>query len=231
LLLVVATAATLSAQATPVFEVASVKRQSEMILVPPSPVGKNTFRRRNATVAALIRFGYRIASAQLVGGPDWIRKDLFDIDARAPRDVSDEELRLMVRQLLQDRFALVMSKQQRDMRYFVLALAREGAQLGPKLTKCEDPGNPPSRKPIPIPPGGVVMAQKCVDLSTLSDFAAGFMGAPVFDRTGLGGGLELRTGLRDARAADWPHQGACRPRTVAAVPDSVKGTAGPDAHA
>src|SRR5262245_26656771 len=84
--------------ARPKFEVASVKKH-----VGPGPASLRpddavspVFTRINASVPVLIRFAFNLQSYQLVGGPEWLRTNLFDVDARAERPVSIEQRRLMV---------------------------------------------------------------------------------------------------------------------------------------
>jgi hypothetical protein len=38
------------------------------------------------------------------GGPDWIDRDLFEVQARGPADMSVADARLMLRALLEERF-------------------------------------------------------------------------------------------------------------------------------
>jgi Protein of unknown function (DUF3738) len=87
-LVVVGMAVTVSAQTPkPTFEVASVKKQPAFIPPSMTPDSSVAFRRLNATLASLVRFGYNVRDFQLIGGPDWIRKDLFEINARSGRQL------------------------------------------------------------------------------------------------------------------------------------------------
>ena len=177
----------------PTFEVASVKKQPALIPpTPPSsasrpPLSTGVFHRVNATVASLVQFGYSVRDFQLIGGPEWIRKDLFEINARAATEVSTEQMRLMVQSLLEDRFTLIVRHEQRDMRGSSLVVARDDGRLGPKLEKCEDPENPSPWKPIRIPPGGDFRFRRCVAISAVAEDATGFLRSPVVEKTGLTG--------------------------------------------
>ena len=172
----------------PTFETASVKKQ--LAFIPPSrtPLQSSAwFHRLNATVASLIQFAYNINTFQLIGEPEWTRKDLFEINARAASEVPTEQIRLMVQSLLEDRFRLSVHKEQREMRGSALVTARADGRLGPKLEKCDDPGNPTPWKPIRVPPGGDVRFEKCVAISNVADLATRISGSPVIERTGLMG--------------------------------------------
>jgi uncharacterized protein (TIGR03435 family) len=134
-----------------------------------------------------MRFGYNVGDFQLIGGPDWIRKDLFEIDARAGSDASTEQMRLMVQSLLEDRFMLVVRREQRVMQGSAMVVARDDGRLGPKLEACSDAQNPSPWVPIRVPPGGEVRARKCAPIAEIAEIATGVLGRPVVDRTSLDG--------------------------------------------
>src|SRR5512134_2391782 len=73
--------------AGPSFEVASVKpnKSGDMrVMFGMQPGGR--FTATNAPLAALIRQAYQLQSFQLVGAPDWINDERFDIVAKAEGD-------------------------------------------------------------------------------------------------------------------------------------------------
>jgi hypothetical protein len=49
--------------------------------------------------------------------PDWVTTEGFDITARVEGTPSEDQLRLMMRSLLEDRFKLAIHKQDREVRY------------------------------------------------------------------------------------------------------------------
>src|SRR5687767_8773514 len=178
------------AQSSPSFEVASVKRLDQPIpLSPPqrTPPRSNSFYRAIATVASLIQFAYNVRDFQLFGGPDWVRKDRFEVNARSAAELSSDEKRPMVQSLLKDRFKLVIRTEQREMPFSALVIARSDGRLGPTLTKCGDAENPPVSKPVRVPPGGEALSFRCVAMSTVVNVAAGILRRPVIDKTGLTG--------------------------------------------
>jgi uncharacterized protein (TIGR03435 family) len=142
------------------------------------------FQWSNATVASLIQFAYDIQDFELIGGADWIRSDQFEINARAAAPVSNDDKRPMVQSLLEERFMLVVHKEQREMPFTALVLARSDGRVGPKLTRCEGSNIPP---PILWPRGGRVSTHTCAPMSVVARLATGVLGTPVVDRTGLTG--------------------------------------------
>jgi uncharacterized protein (TIGR03435 family) len=117
----------------PSFEVASV-RPSQASVGPDynnrfthSP---SAFTARNATLKALIAEAYRVQRRQVLG-PAWIDQNEYDIDARANRFSSNEEMATMLQGLLSERFNLRQHKENRVMRVFELIPAQSGSKLQP----------------------------------------------------------------------------------------------------
>src|SRR5687767_7111429 len=125
ILVSVGLAVALSAQAPgPAFEVASVKKLAERIPQSPSQASTRSAALyfANITVAGLVQYAYNVRDFGLVGGPEWIRRDLFEVNARAATEVSQDEKRLMVQSLLADRFKLVVRRDKQEMGFSQLVL-------------------------------------------------------------------------------------------------------------
>jgi uncharacterized protein (TIGR03435 family) len=93
----------------------------------------------------------------------------------------------MVQSLLDERFKLVVRKDQQDMRSYLMALAREDGRVGPKLARCENPEIVPAPTPVRVPPWSYPFGARCVSIVAVASDATGVMGAPVVDGTGLTG--------------------------------------------
>lgn len=140
------------AQPTPVerpaFEVASIK-------VNKSGAGGGTFGPRgnmlvatNITLDALVQYAYgppggQMLHQQLVGGPDWLRSERFDIQARAPGEerVTPAQLRAMLQPLLEDRFQLKLHRETRELPVYNLVVEKQG----PKPSEDQTPPEPRQR--------------------------------------------------------------------------------------
>ena len=99
------------AAAPPSFEAASIR---------PSAGGFIDFRffptrfvANNLPLGQLIEQAYNIQSRELIGGPDWLRVDGFDVMATSGAEVSQDQMRLMLRSLLADRFQLQIERETR----------------------------------------------------------------------------------------------------------------------
>ena len=176
----------------PAFEVASVKKRDSPLMltgpnafVNPNVLQGGTFRMPSATVSDLIQFAYNVKDYLMVGGPDWIRKDLFETIAKAGSEASQEQTRLMVQSLLEERFRLIVRTEQREVSQFVMTVARADGQLGPNIQarECRSPDRP-KRPPMP---SGALMSSGCGTMSVLAGLASRYMGAPVVDKTGVSG--------------------------------------------
>jgi uncharacterized protein (TIGR03435 family) len=124
---VVAALATLHAQS---FEVASIKpnrsgSQSSTLNIQPG----GRWNGVNVTAQMLILRAYRIQPSQLIGAPDWAATERFDVVAMAAAGTPQEQMPLMVRALLADRFKLAVHQESRDLPIYAL-VARATAALG-----------------------------------------------------------------------------------------------------
>jgi uncharacterized protein (TIGR03435 family) len=118
------------ASSLPSFEATSIKEAREPGSV---PFGPGRFTRPYATLAQLLVYAHGVAEFQIVGGPDWVRAQRFEVQATAQGVPSDGQMQLMVRRLLAERFKLETHIETRTMPRYALVMAREDRRLGPKL--------------------------------------------------------------------------------------------------
>jgi uncharacterized protein (TIGR03435 family) len=162
----------------------------------------------NYTLRDIIRNAYGVQRYQIVGGPDWLAQDRFDINAKVPEGAPQAQALLMMQTLLADRFKLHIRRDTRDLPIYALVVARTDGRLGPKmqpasfdcaaLAAARSRGENPTL-PAPVGDRPVCGAQAnpgrlMVGGYALADFArnlGGFAGRPVVDRTGLKGGYDF----------------------------------------
>jgi uncharacterized protein (TIGR03435 family) len=184
----------------PRFEVASVKPAGEPLSIMgiansmPQARPGGRFNSTHATVEHLLMFAHDLRPYRIVGGPDWLRKDLFQINAIAGSDAPADQIKLMVRSLLEERFNLVTHVEPREMRFQALVRTRPDGPLGPSLFSIDECTpvivNELRRKfPERYPTPGNGMTGGCtrsgVDL--LADLLTIGLDTPVTDATGLKG--------------------------------------------
>lgn len=116
-------------QSPPRFEVASInkgKPPEDPILVSGGARRGNSWLAQSATLAMLIRAAYAPQfqmPGTIVGGPDWIDTDRFDIVARIDPSVSTETIREMAQALLAERFDLAVHRESRELPAYALVPA------------------------------------------------------------------------------------------------------------
>ena len=83
----------------------------------------------NVTLKRCITGAYGIGADRVLGGPDWINTDRFQITARSEQPLGDKGLMTMLQTLLADRFKLVLHRESRPGD----AMSLEIGPKGPKL--------------------------------------------------------------------------------------------------
>jgi uncharacterized protein (TIGR03435 family) len=173
------------------------------------------FTATNVALRMLIRTAYQLQDFQIVGGPDWITSERFDIVAKADGDVPPTApggppgpMQLMLQALLAERFKLVVHRDTRELPTYTLVLARSDGRLGPQLRPstidcaatlargrngAPPPGPPPpGERPqcgMRIGPGQ--MTGGSLPLSQFATVLAPLVQRVVVDRTGLAGNYDV----------------------------------------
>jgi uncharacterized protein (TIGR03435 family) len=205
-------------QPKPRFEVASVKPSGP---VTPSrgtwtDVMNSGLRRlpdgitaSQETVHSLIISAYGVLPSEIVGGPDWMKSDRFEITAKAGADVPVAQIQLMMQSLLEDRFKLVAHREQREMRHQALVLAKGANVLGPGLFRMDVPCTPMAvnelqrqfpEKYLSSLGNGLISSCSNRGVNGLAASLASDLGTPVIDATGLEGPFYW------AFSAEWPRR-------------------------
>ncbi|RXH55599.1 CHP03435 domain-containing protein [Granulicella sibirica] len=152
----------------------------------------NKFAAGGITVQELLLYAYSVHPSQIVGGPDWLRSEKFDVlaDPETEKRPSSEEMKAMVGRLLGDRFHLVLRREKRELP--VYALVRTSKEI--KFTR--DDGE---AKGLPTATGGFeppgTLAVRNGTLANLAAFLQRFATSditrPVVDQTGIAGHFDF----------------------------------------
>ena len=167
--------------AKPKFDVVTVKPSD-----PNRPGKLFTVRGRsivtiNTTMNDLISFAYSVHTKQLVGAPDWFATEKFDVDGVPDVEgrPDSEQFRLLIQDVLTQRFNLSFHHDKRELSVYALTVAKGGPKMSVTMNKPADPRN--------FMFGG--LGKLRVTNSTMEDVCRGFQGAvmdkPVVDHTGL----------------------------------------------
>jgi uncharacterized protein (TIGR03435 family) len=212
------------------FEAASVKPAR-----PDNPPGQGVsrapggrFTAVNAPLRFLILYAYQLQGHQLVGAPDWIANERFDIVAKMEGDpppivtAGPDPMRLATQALLAERFGLIARRETRELDIYALTMARPGGAPGRGLKPSpEDCAAMAARARAAVPPPsadgtppficGTSFGAGRVRFAgyPLSLFASGLsqsVGRVVVDRTGLIGNwaFELKYAVEPSPDSDAP---------------------------
>jgi uncharacterized protein (TIGR03435 family) len=123
----------LSGQPALKFEVASIKSSQPGETgsgIRPAPGGER-YVASNVTLKLLITVAYRIKADQVAGGPAWMGADRYDMNAKAERPSSMQELHAMLQDLLADRFKLRFHRETKELPIYALTVDKDGPKLKP----------------------------------------------------------------------------------------------------
>ena len=151
-----------------------------------------------ASMLDLIATAYGVDAANVHGGPAWLERDRYDIRAKVPPKTTQDDVKLMLRALLAERFHLVVKTGTAPLPAYILSTTSSGK---PKLTESEGTGEG-SCAPVPPPPNSSpgapsYIAINCKSLTmaafadTLRLFAGGYLDQPVLDGTNLAGAWDF----------------------------------------
>jgi uncharacterized protein (TIGR03435 family) len=197
----------------PAFEVADVhasaKTGNQFARGPFTSGGR--YELRTATMVDLISRAYGVDPDKVLGGPNWLEYDRFDVFAKTPPNTSKDTAKLMLQTLLTDRFKLVAHKDTRPMPAYALTVGKGKSKLkqadGSGETGCKmtisglQPAGPPPAPGGPAPAFVLPMLNNTCRNITMAAFAEQmrtmaaaqeFLGtSPVLDKTGLEGAWDF----------------------------------------
>jgi uncharacterized protein (TIGR03435 family) len=113
------------------FEVASIKPSHPGSLdggIRPAPGGRR-YLASSVSLQLLIQVAYSVKAEQISGGPGWMASDRWDMNAEADRPSSSEELHMMLRNLLKERFKLDLRHDTKDLPAYILSIDKGGPKM------------------------------------------------------------------------------------------------------
>jgi uncharacterized protein (TIGR03435 family) len=213
----------LHGQAGVKFDVVSVKRNTGE-LGPGGGIGQQPggrWQMINMPIASLIYSAYPTPSHELVGLPDWVTTERYDVVARAAGVPTRTQLEAMLRAVLADRFAFRGHVEAVERPVYALVVARPDGRLGPDIRRftgdCAAYGAAVQRGETPAPPptpangaapcgmlfGGDRILAGGISMEMLATNISQAAGRVVIDRTNLPGVYEfsLHYSMRPGPAA------------------------------
>ena len=114
------------------FEVATIKRNNSADDNRSVRGNGGRLTITNNQLRNIIRNGWGLQDFQIIGGPDWMNTERWDIVAKAEGNPGPQMM-VMLQNLLADRFKLVAHKETRELPIYALVFARPDHAFGPKL--------------------------------------------------------------------------------------------------
>jgi len=137
---------------------------------------------------------YQVRLDQIVGGPDWIDSERYEINAEAERPSTIEELHVMMQNLLTERFNLQFHHEIRKMQAYVLTVEKGG----PKNLKIRErsAAGDPSLSQTTEHVARAVWRGHCATLDMLAFQLALNLDRPVLNQTGVTGCFDFELTFR-----------------------------------
>lgn len=244
----------LQQRATPAlleFEAASIKpNKSGQMRVSARWLPGGGYEGFNITLRSLVQQAYGLPEYLVLGGPDWLQRDRYDVLLKAPADSEPsppDAFQQRLRSLLAERMKMRVHRETRDVPIYALVVARRDGKLGPSITTstidCDsvspeaafrsqgrgdaisitlrDAG--PRLAPCTMMAGGGRMIGSARTMAEIARSLQGPTGRVVEDRTGLPGRFDFTLMFtRDPNIAAAPFGGGL-------PSDGVRPPADPDA--
>jgi uncharacterized protein (TIGR03435 family) len=155
-----------------------------------------------ASVEKLMKWAYSIQAEQIIGGPDWLRQDKYDINGR-PDQAGEPNLaqqREMIQKLLADRFGLRLHRETRELPVYAIRVAKGG----PKLAPAAHPEGKPLEQSDSHRDANRLHNYESAPISYLITVEQLWSDRPLVDQTGLAGKYDftLRYDADEAHNSD-----------------------------
>ena len=150
-------------------------------------------RVKGAPLRFIILSAYGLDDFQLTGLPDWAAHEFFTIDAVTDAPTTPDQMLLMLRQLLAERFQLKIEESEKEQPVWAIVPAAGGPKLKPRADdeKCPRGISSDDMKAAGAPRNSMSGFNGC----TMADLVQAFnrpgnaaqLGRPAIDKTGLTG--------------------------------------------
>ena len=162
----------------------------------------------NTTAGILVSYAFDLHDYEIADAPPWLHTDRLDVIVQTETPPTEEESRVMMQSLLEERFALKAHREARDGPNYRLTLARKDGTLGPQLLKSgidcaelrrrgDKPPAPPASVPWAVSPCGMRMSsgEMVMGARLFPDFVGSLeslVKRRIADETGLSGAFDIK---------------------------------------
>jgi len=185
----------------PKFEVASIKRNVGGTGASFGPAPGGRLVADNNPAMNFITNAYGVPRYLVVGAPDWVTADRYNIEAKAEGSPTEMQMMPMLQSLLEERFSLKTHRETREMPVFILT-APKGAKLPPSKVDCVryDPNAPAQARRADDKPTcnnllsgrePVRWSAQNIDMTGVTGALSNVLRRRVIDRTGFTGRFDI----------------------------------------
>jgi uncharacterized protein (TIGR03435 family) len=178
----------------------------QIVSIKPNRSGEDTtiktslgrLRAVSVTPHELLLYAFAARDSQLIGGPDWLMKERFDVEAvtGTSDDLDRTTLQPLLQSMFADRFKLKFHRENREFPVYSLAVAKGG----PKLTAHAGEGQPSTG--INSRSGKYVVNARKTTMKGLAEVLGRQSDRFVIDNTGLEGEYDFRLAWTDLATVD-----------------------------
>lgn len=182
--------------ATAFFAPAVLRAQFAVATIHPSRPGEmfsvvvngRRFSTTGTSPADLISYAWMVHNRQIIGGPEWLESDKFDVVAETDSDnrLRQSDSRQMVQQLLADRFHLAFHRGLKELPVYAIVAASEK----PKLTKSAGDAN--GFGTVGFPMFGEMVVKNATMAEAANFFQRYVLDRPVLDESGIEGRYDFK---------------------------------------
>jgi uncharacterized protein (TIGR03435 family) len=162
------------------FDVASVRPTDPGVLggIVHQPPGGQRYEAIGAPLRLIMTVAYTVTDRQIAGGPEWIDSQRWNIEAKADRRGTSDELHAALARLLEDRFRLKIRHETRTLPVYILTVDKNGPKM-PLHDAADLVHEPFAGNPL------TGLTGQNVTMTSFAFFLSRMMDLNVVDRTGL----------------------------------------------
>ena len=188
-----------------------------------------TFMMTGLPMRSVMRFASPVQVSEVVGLPDWVETERYDITAKPPAGSTREQRDEMWRMMFADRTKLSAHVEEQERNGFALVLARSDGRLGPQIKPASPDCNPrPGSRlsdELRTRCGGIfgqgVIRFAITTMDTLALQLSSLAGGQVENRTGLQGFYEVELKFSQPHPGDAADAGDDAPGIFTAVQEQL----------
>ena len=188
----------LQAQSPNTFDVVSIKPNRSGAQASETDTTPGRVSVLNATPLSLLLRAFGVSAFQIVGAPDWVRTERYDVVATVPdgRVLNDQDRQTFFEKMLAERWQLRYHRETRSLR--VYSLVNDGS----KLVQHTGPGEYGMKVELAGP--RVILRSTRGNMGRLVEILRGYVGNVVTNDTGLGGEYDFTLEWVQDAASDAP---------------------------